>query len=87
LTSDRKKPGVAYWATMVVVGLVLYPLSYGPAMRFVYENGQRRWTTSWDRDSIRQSLFLFYLPIRRLHADAPQPVRNVIEGYVRLWKP
>jgi hypothetical protein len=69
---------------VVVVGLVLYPLSYGPAMRFVYENGQRRWT-SWDRDAIRQSLFLFYLPIRGLHADGPQSVRDAIEGYVRLW--
>ena len=28
----RNKPGVAFWATVVVVvGLVLYPLSFGPA--------------------------------------------------------
>jgi len=28
----RKKPGVAFWATVVmVVVLVLYPLSFGPA--------------------------------------------------------
>jgi hypothetical protein len=31
MTSSRKKPGVAFWATVVVVaGLVGYPLSYGP---------------------------------------------------------
>ncbi len=29
MTSDRKKPGVAIWATVVV--LVAYPLSFGPA--------------------------------------------------------
>jgi len=30
--TSRKKPGVAFWATvMVVVMLVLYPLSFGPA--------------------------------------------------------
>ena len=30
--SDRKKPGVAFWATVVVVvALVAYPLSFGPA--------------------------------------------------------
>jgi hypothetical protein len=30
--TDRKKPGVAFWATMVVVVvLVAYPLSFGPA--------------------------------------------------------
>src|SRR5689334_4037306 len=31
MTSDRKKPGVAFWAAVaVVVALVLYPLSFGP---------------------------------------------------------
>jgi hypothetical protein len=31
MTSDRKKPGVAFWATVVlVVVLVAYPLSLGP---------------------------------------------------------
>src|SRR5436190_19983779 len=30
--TDRKKPGAAFWATVVVVvGLVGYPLSFGPA--------------------------------------------------------
>jgi hypothetical protein len=32
MTSHRKKPGVAFWATVVVVVvLVAYPLSFGPA--------------------------------------------------------
>lgn len=32
MTSDRKKPGVAFWATVaVVVVLMTYPLSFGPA--------------------------------------------------------
>ena len=30
MTSDRKKPGLAFWATVVVVVLVAYPLSLGP---------------------------------------------------------
>jgi hypothetical protein len=30
--TDRKKPGVAFWATVVVVvALLAYPLSFGPA--------------------------------------------------------
>ena len=29
--TDRKKPGVTFWATVVVVGLVLYVLSFVPA--------------------------------------------------------
>jgi hypothetical protein len=32
MTCDRKKPGVAFWATaVVVVVLVAHPLSFGPA--------------------------------------------------------
>ena len=32
MTTDRKKPGVTFWATVVVVaGMVAYPLSFGPA--------------------------------------------------------
>jgi hypothetical protein len=30
--TDRKKPGVAFWATVVVVVVLMaYPLSFGPA--------------------------------------------------------
>jgi hypothetical protein len=32
MSDDRKKPGMAFWATVVVVAvLVAYPLSEGPA--------------------------------------------------------
>ena len=29
--TDRKKPGAAFWATVVVVVVLIYPLSFGPA--------------------------------------------------------
>jgi len=32
MTSSRKKPGVAFWATLVVVVGLAYPLSLGPAL-------------------------------------------------------
>src|SRR5438105_4356030 len=31
MSDERKKPGVAFWATVVVTVLMLYPLSFGPA--------------------------------------------------------
>jgi hypothetical protein len=31
MTSDRKKPGVAFWMTVAVVVVLAYPLSFGPA--------------------------------------------------------
>ena len=35
--TDRKKPGVAFWATViVVVVLVAYPLSFGPACWLIW---------------------------------------------------
>ena len=29
--TSRKKPGVAFWATVVVVVVLMYPISFGPA--------------------------------------------------------
>ena len=31
MTSDRKKPGVTFWATVIVAVVLAYPLSFGPA--------------------------------------------------------
>jgi hypothetical protein len=31
MNPDRKKPGVAYWATVVLVVVMLYVASFGPA--------------------------------------------------------
>src|SRR5262245_58182549 len=31
MTSGRNTPSAAFWATVVVVGVLLYPLSFGPA--------------------------------------------------------
>src|SRR5262245_57352865 len=29
--TDRKKPGVAFWSTVLVAVVLLYPISFGPA--------------------------------------------------------
>jgi hypothetical protein len=44
MTSDRKKPGVAFWATVVAVVVVLaYPLSIAPAWWICYKAGSPDW--------------------------------------------
>jgi hypothetical protein len=40
----RKKPGVAFWATVVVVVVVLYVASYGPAWWLHVRLGEPRAT-------------------------------------------
>jgi hypothetical protein len=31
MSDDRKKPGLAFWATVVLVAVLMYPISFGPA--------------------------------------------------------
>jgi hypothetical protein len=87
MTSDRKKPGVAFWATVtVVVVLAAYPLSLGPVC--------------WLRPKCRGDHLIevanlriyapdphvhaprIYWPIGRLAQYGPEPVRRMISGYV-----
>jgi len=47
MTPDRKKPGLAFWATVVVVVALLYPISFGPACwinRGTAVGGKAIWT-------------------------------------------
>ena len=62
MTPDRKKPGVAFWTTVaVVVALVGYPLSFGPAC----------WVCNWgyfDENAIR----VIYGPLAKLCLSAEE---------------
>jgi hypothetical protein len=31
MNDDRKKPAVAFWTTLLVVVMLIYPICYGPA--------------------------------------------------------
>ena len=64
MTSDRNQPGVAFWATVVVVvGLAAYPLSFGPAW----------WIKSRVDDSTAavDVVSRFYYPLFKSAADGP----------------
>jgi hypothetical protein len=78
MTADRKKPGVAFWATVVLVAaLVAYPLSFGPFCWLVYHdhlpNGR----------ATRSALY-FYSPII-FAARSSEFIAGAMSGYVRLW--
>ena len=61
--TDRKKSGVAFWATVVVVVTLAYPISFGPACWI----GSRIDVT----DTGRTALMYFYYPLLRIAADGP----------------
>jgi hypothetical protein len=73
--TDRKQPGVAFWATVaVVVGLVAYPLSFGPAC----------WVSSYLDDS-GEIVSLIYRPIIWYWVyEAGDSLDGIIGWYVGL---
>jgi hypothetical protein len=69
--TSRKKPGLAFWATVVVaVVLLLYPLSFGPAC----------WLFANDSLSYHQFDYA-YRPLVDLAVNGP----SIVHGPLRLW--
>jgi len=76
MTSARKKPGVAFWATVVLSLPIVYVASFGPACRL-------RQHDVIPRGSLRR----FYAPVidvMRDH-DAPAWARRPLLWYWGLW--
>ncbi len=50
MSPSRNNPGVAFWATVVVVGLLVgYPLSFGPACWIAFRSGAQGLAKTVDR--------------------------------------
>jgi hypothetical protein len=77
MTSDRKKPGVAFWATVSLVAMLAYPLSVGPA-EWLRHHG-------WIPESMWDAIGTFYGPLAWIYANGPQPLRDVVDWYGHLW--
>jgi hypothetical protein len=77
---DSKKPGVAFWATVgLVVVLVGYPLSCGPACWVVNQK--------WCPSQLIDVFVWVWWPIGWLQNYGPQPIRDIIVWYYGCWVP
>ncbi len=83
MTPSRKKPGVAFWATVVVVvGLVAYPLSFGPAC----------WLVSKETpEDVGRALWTAYAPLVRCALFQRHPAAKALlwwagrRGALNMW--
>jgi hypothetical protein len=73
-----KKPGAAFWATLVMVALVLYVLGIGPAASLLRSERLPEWMAN--------SLYWAYSPIIYLGEKyAPEPIQDALDWYINLW--
>jgi hypothetical protein len=71
--TSRKKPGIAFWATVVVVAvLVGYPLSFGPACWIATRTGAGY-----------TAVCIIYWPLARLCQNSPRFVWTMTRAYAR----
>jgi hypothetical protein len=83
MSEDRKKPGVAFWATViVVVVLVAYPLSFGPVGWFYRTIGCPYW--------MRVAISAASRPVWRTIDNSPEPIASWIADayheYLGWWQ-
>ena len=84
MTSDRQKPGVAFWVTVVLVAMLVgYPMSFGPACWWFTRSTTREGTTVV-MGSTQHYVPRFYWPIGWLAARGPTPVVRAIGWYGTL---
>ncbi len=72
--TDRKKPGVAFWATVGLAGLVLYVASFGPAC--------------WLCEKQRVPTYLAWLafrPLTWLIVESPHGIGAPIRKYAAVF--
>jgi hypothetical protein len=83
MSEPQKKPGVAFWATVVVVCLLVgYPLSLGPLMWL----RARNLVPGWSEETLRS----FYAPLHWVTTLGAEPnnynqLGRAINWYSSLW--
>ena len=92
--TDRKKPGVAFWATVGLVVLFLgYPLSFGPACWWFSTAEMPVAEEKEEYPSLGVMILTstefryaptFYWPMGWLEANGPKPVGRCIRWYATI---
>jgi hypothetical protein len=73
--TDRTKPGVAFWATVVVaVVLVGYCLSSGPVIWMLSMGHLSIWTVE-----------IIYSPLTWIQDTSPEPIRRAGYQWISFW--
>jgi len=75
----RKKPGVAFWATVVLVVGLAYPLSFGP----VFWAHSALWPKSGPR-ILDRALETIYCPLGHQTGYGPRIVKRSLQWYLKL---
>jgi hypothetical protein len=76
MSEDRKKPGVVFWAAVVVCLPLLYVLSIGPVCRMVAHPRQER----VDAPAV-------YMPIGLIVVRSAPYTFEPLRSYLHLWLP
>jgi hypothetical protein len=78
--TSRKKPGVAFWATVVVVVALVYFLSFGPFVWLYHRHLIPDWT-------VTAAVYVYYPYMLASFGGGPEPFRGVLNWYANLWVP
>jgi hypothetical protein len=77
MSHERKKPGVAFWATVVVGMLIGYPLSLGPACWLYHKAGGPDW--------FYYLIQIIWDPLYWVIAHTPDPVAQWLQASLRSY--
>jgi hypothetical protein len=74
--TDRKNPGVAFWATVMVAAALAYPLSFGPAC----------WLVTHSYLPVKPTWWAFR-PMTLLAVNGPEPIQKPIWWWAGCFEP